>query len=63
MKNLKKISREQLKQVKGAGPDLPACPVGYFWKCEANGVCDETFDEWNCFCGCYPVEIILPNPR
>ncbi len=66
MKNLKKISREQLKQVKGAGPNVPACPRGYLWRCEAIGVCDEVFDQWDCLCGCYPVDPIhptLPFPR
>ncbi|MCT2562640.1 bacteriocin-like protein [Chryseobacterium herbae] len=62
MKNLKKISREELKQLKGGGPNVPTCPRGAIWRCEALGICDENFDQWDCLCGCYPVNT-LPFPR
>ena len=55
MKNLKKISREQLKGVKGAGPGplpLPICPVGYYLRCEAIGVCAPEYDQYDCACQC-----------
>ncbi|WP_410493893.1 bacteriocin-like protein [Chryseobacterium sp. T16E-39] len=51
MKNFKKISREQLKNVQGAG-SLPQCPVGYIYRCEAVGVCDEISGQDDCACGC-----------
>ena len=54
MKNLKKISREQLKEVQGGVTPFPQCPYGYTYKCEAVGVCDETTGQDDCLCGCVP---------
>jgi len=56
MKNLKKISREQLRQVKGAG-GVPNCKVGYIYKCESYGVCDDLTGQDDCLCGCRPVVV------
>lgn len=53
MKNLKKITREQLKEVQGGG-SVPQCRVGYIYRCEAVGQCDETQDLYDCVCGCVP---------
>lgn len=53
MKNLKKVSREQLKQVKGGG--APRCKVGFIYRCDSVGVCDELTGLEDCLCGCKPV--------
>ncbi len=53
MKNLKKISRDELKSVLG-GSSTPQCPIGYIYRCEAVGVCDPIFDQYDCVCGCIP---------
>lgn len=52
MKNLKKISREQLKEVKGGA--APLCKVGYIYMCGAIGVCDDNTGQEDCLCGCRP---------
>ncbi|WP_223559190.1 bacteriocin-like protein [Chryseobacterium lathyri] len=58
MKNLKKVSREQLKQVNG-GSGTPRCKIGFIYRCDAIGVCDELSGLEDCLCGCKPV---IPNP-
>ncbi|WP_410470240.1 bacteriocin-like protein [Chryseobacterium sp. FH2] len=58
MKNLKKISREQLKQVQG-GSSVPQCQIGYIYKCDSFGICDETTGQDDCVCGCVP-KVVLP---
>ena len=55
MKNFKKISREELKHVKGSGPSGPGighCRAGYMYICFAEGICDD--DTMECICGCVP---------
>lgn len=49
MKNFKKISREQLKQVQG-GFVIPVCPPKYRLICTSVEICDE--DQPNCSCSC-----------
>ncbi|WP_409193516.1 bacteriocin-like protein [Chryseobacterium sp. SG20098] len=39
MKNLKKIIRDQMKNVQGAGTPI-TCPAKYYLKCESIYVCD-----------------------
>ncbi|AZA83495.1 hypothetical protein C1637_15455 [Chryseobacterium lactis] len=59
MKNFKKISREQLKQVAGGGPSGPGvgnCRVGYIYLCKAEGICDD--DKTECVCLCVPANQI-----
>ncbi len=53
MKNLKKISRNQLKQVKG-GDSTPVCGPGLYYVCEAVGQCDEISGVEDCLCACKP---------
>ncbi|MGG5207534.1 bacteriocin-like protein [Chryseobacterium sp. MIQD13] len=54
MKNLKKLTRENLKQVQG-GTTIPHCPPRMIYRCEAVGVCAPEFDQYDCVCGCiYP---------
>ena len=56
MKNLKKISREQLKEVKGAGiPGQITCKPGYVYRCDAEGACIPEQNIWDCLCGCVPI--------
>jgi len=54
MKNLKKISREQLKTVKG-GSGVPNCKVGYIYICDSMGICDDNTGQDDCLCGCRPI--------
>lgn len=51
MKNLKKISRDQLKQVNGG---VGACSPGYVFRCPSIDICDPEHGFDNCPCGCYP---------
>ncbi|WP_167025014.1 bacteriocin-like protein [Chryseobacterium sp. Tr-659] len=53
MKNFKKISREQLKQVNGGG--IGNCKPQYKWVCEATGICGPESDA---ACNCYCVPIV-----
>ncbi|BAP32064.1 anaerobic ribonucleoside-triphosphate reductase large subunit [Chryseobacterium sp. StRB126] len=50
MKNLKKISRDQLKQVKGGAG---YCKPGYKYICYDIGICDPSLGEY-CSCECVP---------
>jgi len=54
MKNLKKISRNQLKQVNG-GAGVPNCKIGYIYMCGAMGICDDNTGEDDCLCICRPI--------
>lgn len=58
MKNLKKISRENLRLIKGSGGPEGLCRPGYKYVCEAVGVCGPEEDA-ACNCYCFP---IIPNP-
>jgi len=58
MKNLKKISRGNLKAIKGGGVTDGICKPGYKFICEATGICGP---EEDAACNCYCVPII-PNP-
>ncbi|UKB82066.1 hypothetical protein LF887_13730 [Chryseobacterium sp. MEBOG06] len=51
MKNLKKISRENLKSVKGGAYTF--CSPGRVYKCYNIGVCEPDYGFNEC-CGCYP---------
>lgn len=53
MKNLKKISREQLRKIQG-GDTPPQCRVGYIYICNAVGACIPEADMYDCVCGCVP---------
>ncbi len=53
MKNFKKLTREDLKNVAGGG-SVPNCPVGYIYMCQAVGACFPEQDIWDCACGCVP---------
>jgi len=53
MKNLKKVSREQLKQIKG-GAIGGICAPGYYLQCLSVGQCDEAQDLFECSCHCVP---------
>ena len=57
MKNFKKISREQLKQVRGAGaiPNPTTCSKGYIYMCQAEGASFPEQGIWDCACGCVPI--------
>ncbi|WP_172616992.1 MULTISPECIES: hypothetical protein [unclassified Chryseobacterium] len=55
MKNLKKISRDQLKQVAGGGNRDGICKPQYMWVCEATGICGPESDA---ACNCYCVPIV-----
>jgi hypothetical protein len=50
MKNLKKISREHLKAVKGG---IGFCKAGYVYICHDISVCDPNLGE-DCMCTCIP---------
>ncbi|WP_157676776.1 bacteriocin-like protein [Chryseobacterium sp. T16E-39] len=51
MKNFKKISRENLKAIKGAGVPEGVCQPGYKYICEATGICGPEPDAaCNCYC-------------
>lgn len=58
MKNFKKISRDQLKQVNGGGGGRENCKPQFMWVCEATGICGPESDA-ACNCYCIP---IVPNP-
>lgn len=58
MKNFKKISRENLKTIKGGGVPEGICKPGYKYMCEATGICGPEEDA-ACNCFCIP---IIPNP-
>lgn len=53
MKNLKKIARNEMKSIKGAGPTY--CRVGYIYRCDSIYVCDPDQGIYDCICGCVPV--------
>ncbi|UHO39862.1 hypothetical protein H5J24_07440 [Chryseobacterium capnotolerans] len=53
MKNLKKITRDSMKSIKGAGPTF--CRVGYIYMCASIYECIPEQDIWDCACGCVPV--------
>ncbi|VEH21171.1 Uncharacterised protein [Chryseobacterium nakagawai] len=53
MKNLKKITRDSMKSIKGAGPTY--CRVGYIYRCDSIYECNPDMDIWDCVCGCVPV--------
>lgn len=57
MKNLKKISRDELKSVLGGvgGYKPPYCKPGYLMVCESIGVCAEEYEQYDCICHCIPV--------
>ncbi|MGE8555828.1 bacteriocin-like protein [Chryseobacterium jejuense] len=57
MKNLKKITRDSMKSIKGAGPTY--CRVGYIYRCESIYECHPEQDIWDCACGCVPVTKIV----
>ncbi|UKB81196.1 bacteriocin-like protein [Chryseobacterium sp. MEBOG07] len=54
MKNFKKISRDQLKQVNGGGGRDGICKPQYIWVCEATGICGPESDA-ACNCYCIPI--------
>lgn len=58
MKHLKKISRDQLKKVKGGDNRDGICRPGYMYVCDAVGICGPEEDA-ACNCYCFP---IIPNP-
>lgn len=53
MKNLKKISREQLKEA-GISRQI-TCKPGYVYRCDAEGACIPEQNIWDCLCGCVPI--------
>ena len=57
MKNLKKISREELKSVLGGvgGYKPPYCPPKHLLICESVGVCSDELEQYDCICQCIPV--------
>ncbi|MDR6369879.1 MULTISPECIES: bacteriocin-like protein [Chryseobacterium] len=54
MKNLKKITRDQMKNVQGAGTPI-TCPAKYYLKCESIYVCDPDQGIYDCVCSCVPI--------
>ena len=54
MKNLRKISRDQLKSVKGGVTPVPQCKIGFHYECLSVGVCDDMQDLHDCSCECVP---------
>lgn len=57
MKNLKKISRDELKSVLGGvgGYKPPYCPSRHLMVCESVGVCSDEYEQYDCICQCIPV--------
>ncbi|WP_409515112.1 bacteriocin-like protein [Chryseobacterium oranimense] len=54
MKKFKKLSRENLKAIKGAGNPI-VCPAKYYLKCESIYVCDPDQGIYDCLCSCVPI--------
>ncbi|RQO40422.1 hypothetical protein DBR39_05595 [Chryseobacterium sp. KBW03] len=55
MKNFKKLTRDNLKDISGGAGPIPHCRVGYIYMCQAEAACFPDQDIWDCACGCVPV--------